>query len=316
MKLKNIVFMGTPEFAVPALELLSKTRFRPILCITQPDKPRGRKQKLQSPEIKTKALELEIPIIQPQDVNSADIISELKQLKPDIIITVAYGGYLKKEIRKLPEYGCINLHPSLLPKYRGAAPVNYTLFSGDKLTGNTIFKIVAKMDAGPVLYQRKVKIKENECYSSLYHRLSILGAEDILNVLESIEKDKTQLIKQDETQVTFSHKLTKDDLFVNWHQPAEKIWNKVRGLAEIPGAVASFRNERIKIIEVEIMDEPSDSISGTIAEVVKSRGIILTTLDKNILLKRVQPAGKKIMTSFAFSLGARIKKGEKFESGF
>ena len=316
MKLKNIVFMGTPEFAVPVLELLSKTRFRPILCITQPDKPKGRKQKLQAPEVKTKALELEIPIIQPDDVNSIDIISKLKQLNPDVIITAAYGGYLKKEIRKLPKQGCINLHPSLLPKYRGAAPVNYALFNGDKFTGNTVFKIVAKMDAGPVLFQREVKIKENECYSSLYHRLSILGAEDILNVLKSIEKDEIQLIKQDETQATFSHKLTKDDLFVSWDQPAEKIRNKVRGLAEIPGAAASFRNERIKIIEVEILDEMSGSIPGTIVEVVKNQGIILTALDKNILLKRVQPAGKKIMTSFAFSLGARIKKGEKFESGF
>ncbi len=316
MKLKNIVFMGTPMFSVPVLELLSKTRFRPILCITQPDKPKGRKQKLLPPEIKTKALELEIPVIQPDDVNSADIISKLKKLKPDIIITVAYGGYLKKEIRKLPKHGCINLHPSLLPKYRGAAPVNYALFSGDKFTGNTIFKIVAKMDAGPVLYQREVKINENECYSSLYHRLSILGAEDILNVLELIEKDEIQPIKQDETQVTFSHKLTKDDLLVNWDRPAEKIRNKVSGLAEVPGAVASFRNERIKIIEVEIMNETLDSIPGTIVEVVKNNGIILAASDKNILLKRVQPAGKKIMTSFAFSLGARIKKGEKFEGGF
>ena len=131
--------MGTPQFGVPTLELLSKTKYKPVLCITQPDRPKGRKQKLSSPEIKITAEKLEIPIIQPENVNDIETIKLLKKIEPDIIITVAYGGYLKKEIRKLSKFGCINLHPSLLPKYRGSAPINYTLLNGDKVGGNTIF---------------------------------------------------------------------------------------------------------------------------------------------------------------------------------
>ena len=308
--------MGTPQFAVPTLELLSKTQYCPVLCITQPDKPKGRKQKLLPPEVKIKAVRLGIPVIQPQDVNEPDIIAKLANLKPDIVITVAYGSYLKKAIRKLPVYGCINLHPSLLPKYRGAAPINYALFNGDTRTGVTVFKIVAKMDAGPVISQKETEILGDECYTKLSTRLAQMGAEEILKALKKIEKNGLLTTPQDHKSATFTHKLQKKDLIIDWNQPAGRIRNKVRGLAEIPGAVASFRKSRIKIIELEILKTNSGSVPGTIINIIKNQGIVITSGDFDVLLKRVQPAGKKIMTSHAFSLGARIKPEEKFENGF
>jgi len=307
--------MGTPEFAVPVLKALATTRFKPQLCITQPDRPKGRNRKLQPTPIKLAAQLHEIPIIQPEDVNSQETINKLLEIAPDIIITAAYGGYLKKEIRLLPTLGCINLHPSILPKYRGSAPVNYALFNGDDITGNSIFKIVAEMDAGPIIFQNKIKIEASDCYTSLYKKMSESGAKDIIKVLEDIELNGLITTKQDHSQATFSHKLLKEDFLLNWNDTTGNIQNRVRGLAEVPGITASFREKRIKIIEIEILDILSKEAPGSILDISKN-GIIVTTANKNILLKRLQPAGKNIMTAHAFSLGARIETGEKFENGF
>lgn len=315
MKIEKIVFMGTPDFAVPSLIALAETRFKPQLCITQPDRPKGRKRQLQPTPIKLAAQQLGIPVIQPEDVNSLETINKILEIAPDIIITAAYGGYLNKYLRLLPNFGCINLHPSLLPKYRGSAPINYALFKGDIITGNTIFKIVAKMDAGPIISQNKIEITNKDCYTSLYKKLSESGAEDIIQVLKDIEQNGLITNKQDHTKATFSQKLLRDDFLINWNNTAENIRNRVRGLAEVPGITASFREKRIKIIEVEILDIFSKKVPGSILEISK-KGIIVATTDKNILLKKVQPAGKNIMSSHAYSLGARIETEERFENGF
>lgn len=307
--------MGTPDFAVPTLKALAETRFKPQLCITQPDRPKGRKRKLQPTSVKLTAQQLEIPIIQPEDVNSLETINKVLEIAPDIIITAAYGGYLNKYLRLLPNFGCINLHPSLLPNYRGSAPINYALFNGEKVTGNTIFKIVAKMDAGPIISQNEIKIAEKDCYTSLYKKLSESGAKDIIKVLKDIEENGLVTQKQDHTKATFSHKLLKNDFLINWNDTAGNIRNRVRGLAEIPGITASFREKRIKIIEVKILETISKEASGSIIDISKN-GIIVASVDNNILLTKVQPAGKNIMTAHAFSLGARIETGEKFENGF
>lgn len=315
MKIEKIVFIGTPEFAVPCLLALAETRFKPQLCITQPDRPKGRKRILQPTPVKLAAQKLGIPVIQPEDINSLETINKILEIAPDIIVTVAYGGYLNKYLRLLPTFGCINLHPSLLPKYRGSAPINYALFKGDKITGNTIFKIVAKMDAGPIISQNKIEITESDCYTSLYKKLSESGAQDIINILKDIEKNGLITQKQDHAKATFSHKLSKNDFLINWNDAAENIRNRVRGLAEIPGITASFRAKRIKIIEVEILDIVSKEVPGTILDVSKN-GITVATADKNILLTKVQPAGKNIMTAHAFSLGARIDTEDRIENGF
>ncbi len=316
MNLKKVVFMGTPQFAVPTFVKLAASKFKPILCITQPDRPKGRNRKLAPTAIKEIAQQYDIPTIQPIDVNDENTISKLKKISPDIIVTVAYGGFLKKEIRKLPKFGCINLHPSLLPKYRGPSPVNFTLFNNDQITGNTVFKIVAKIDSGPIIFQNKTEISKNECYTKLLQRLSISGADDVIFVLKEIEKRGLITQKQDHSKATFTRKLQKQDFLLNWNNSAEFIRNRVRGLGETPGLIASFREKRFKLIEVKILKESSQKLAGTIIEVAKNEGIVVSTKTQKILLKKVQPSGKKIMSTHAFNLGAKLQIGEKLEDGF
>lgn len=315
MKIKKVIFMGTPEFGVPTLAKLAETRFKPILCITQPDRPKGRKRRLQPTEVKVKALELGIPLIQPEDVNEAEVLQQIRALEPDVIITVAYGGYLKKEIRKIAKFGAINLHPSLLPLHRGSAPMNFTLFSGDEVTGTTIFKIVAKMDAGPIIYQKKYDVMPNECFTSLYKRLSLAGADDVLHSLELLESGIEQQ-KQNHKLASFTSKIEKEDTFISFDITALNLQNKVRGLAEVPGAVASFREARIKIIEVEVLEETASAEAGSVSEFIKNVGLVVNCSDKQVLVTKVQPAGKKVMTTHAFQMGAQVKNGEKFGNGF
>jgi methionyl-tRNA formyltransferase len=308
--------MGTPEFGVPSLELMSESGYKPVLCISQPDRPKGRKKIMQPTPIKIKAEELGIKVAQPEDVNDSIFLEELEKLNPDIIVTVAYGGYLKKKIRKIPKFGCINLHPSLLPLYRGSAPINYALFNNDTKTGITIFKIIAKMDAGPIILQSETEILPEDNFTSLSKKLSIQGAKDIIKVLQLSELGKLQYLKQDNDFATFSNKIFKKDMLIDWNKPASDIRNLIRGLAEYPAATATFRGKRIKIIEVELKEKISNLPSGTILEVKKNIGILVSGNKKDILIKKVQPAGKKIMSAHAFNLGARINIGETFENGF
>ena len=285
--------MGTPEFGVPSLELMSESGYKPVLCISQPDRPKGRKKIMQPTPIKIKAEELGIKVAQPEDVNDSIFLEEFEKLNPDIIVTVAYGGYLKKKIRKIPKFGCINLHPSLLPLYRGSAPINYALFNNDTKTGITIFKIIAKMDAGPIILQSETEILPEDNFTSLSKKLSIQGAKDIIKVLQLSELGKLQYLKQDNDFATFSNKIFKKDMLIDWNKPASDIRNLIRGLAEYPAATATFRGKRIKIIEVELKEKISNLPSGTILEVKKNIGILVSGNKKDILIKKVQPAGKK-----------------------
>ena len=316
MEVKKTIFMGTSQFAVPTLEKLAETKYRHDLCVTQPDRPKGRNRKLQSPIVKHTADELDIPIIQPENINAENVIAKLKKINPDVIIVVAYGGYLKKTIRKIAKFGAINLHPSLLPKYRGAAPINYTLFNGDSATGNTIFKIVAKMDAGPILYQNKIEILPEDNYTTLYKKLSQLGAKDILETLKKIESDNIQPKQQNESEATYTEKIKKKDKLINWNNPAEKIFNQVRGLALKPGATASLREKRIKILEIDILKTKSQKEPGTFIKEIKNKGLVVATKDNDILIKKLQPAGKRVMNAYSYNLGARLQTGEHFANGF
>ena len=312
--MNNIIFMGTPEFAVPSLEILASKKYN-ILCISQPDKPKGRKRKLQATPIKEKALKLNIPVYQPDDCNDEEALQIVHKFNPDIIITVAYGGFLGKKLRQIPPYGCINLHPSLLPKYRGAAPINYALFNNESITGCTIFKLTAKMDAGPIIYQTTTKIKDNECSTELSSRLAVQGAENILHVVKLYESNQINPQKQQHDQATYCKKIEKNDTWINWDWNAQKILNYVRGLALKPGMIGSFRDQRIKLIAVKKLDAKSDKKAGEVLEISK-KGIVVSTIDYDLEIQKVQPAGKKVMDAFAFHLGARIQRGEQFKNGF
>lgn len=306
------IFMGTPQFAVPSLQRLAKTIHKPCLVITQPDRPKGRNRRLQPSSVKLSAQKLGIPVFQPEDINLPENLTKIAELQPDLIITVAYGGYLKKKVRNLPAYKAINLHPSLLPLYRGAAPINYALFNDDKKTGISIFQLTARMDAGPLLWQREIEIKEQDNYTTLSQRLAEEGANDLVLTVENLKQLYEKKVSQDESKATYSHKIEKQDRFIHWKSKRSKILNQIRGLAEIPGAVAGFRNKPIKLIEAELI--PGSGEPGSIIDINK-KGIIIAAEDGCLLIKRMQPAGKKIMTARAFDLGARIRSDEKFTDG-
>lgn len=311
----KIVFMGTPAFAVPTLKHLVQCGYRPLLCITQPDRPQGRKRRLAPPPVKMAAQEFGIEVIQPEDVNDQPTIERLQALQPDVVVTVAYGGYLKRQIRRLPRWGCLNLHPSLLPQYRGSAPLNFALFNGDAETGVSIFRIVAAMDAGPILRMRSTPIEPGECYTHLHDRLAEMGAHEMEHALRSLEDGTAEEQPQNHDLATFSHKLLREHFLIDWQTPGAALMGQVRGLAEVPGAVAQFRGNPVKIIELHPWEGESRKTPGTVLEVIKNRGIVIAGSDGNLLITRVQPAGKKIMTAHAFHLGARIDAGEAFTNG-
>ncbi len=310
MKIERIVFMGTPDFAVPTLKKITVNGYKPILCITQPDKKKGRNKKLLPPPIKIAAQELGIPVIQPENVNTPKVVEKILELNPQLIITVAYGGFIGKKLRNTPDFGAINLHPSLLPKYRGASPINYALFNGDETTGNTVFKLIAKMDAGPIIYQKRIPIEKFDNYTTLSKKLAEQGADDILNVLMLLENGNYNLKPQDDKLATYTKKIEKSDLILNFNENANKIVNKIRGLALKPAGYIIFKNKKLNILDAEKTFEKSDKPPYTITDIIKNVGLKVATKDYDIIIKSVQPAGKKIMNAFAFNLGARLKKGD------
>jgi len=309
------IFIGTPDFAVPALQKLTDTRFRPELIITQPARPQGRRLKIVPSPVKQAAESSGFTVIEPESIKDPEVFKRLERLEPDIIITVAYGGFLPENILSLPPHGCINIHPSLLPEYRGATPINHALFDGKRYTGLTIAKMVTRMDSGPVLLQKEVPVRDEDNYTSLSERLANIGAELLIETLTKLERGEIKEEKQNESDATYCYKLKKEDMLLNWNTRAIDIHNRVRGLALEPGAITFFRGRRIKVMETELLDEPKNREPGVISDVIKKRGIVVSTRDKRIILTRVQPAGKRIMTAFEFNLGARIETGECFNSG-
>ncbi|MCB5230121.1 MAG: methionyl-tRNA formyltransferase [Candidatus Cloacimonas sp.] len=311
--IKRVVYFGTPEFAVPPLERLINSKFKPLLVVTQPDRQQGRKLKLMPPPVKVLAQEHSIEVAQPESLKEPSIIAKLTELKPDIIVTAAYGGFLTKNILELPRLGCVNLHPSLLPKYRGATPINKALFEGDTITGNTIFKMTPRMDDGPILLQKKLHIDEKDNYTTLSDKLSLEGGDLLLELLERLEKSEITPVEQNDKEASYCYKINKSDTIIDWALDAKEIQRLVRGLALIPGAVTTFRERPLKIMEVEPVELDSGQPAGTIIEIEKTKdgGFIVACGKDSLKIKQVQAAGKRIMGSFEYNLGARLEIGER-----
>lgn len=311
--LNRIVFLGSSAFAVPALQkLLGSDKFRPLAVITQPDKPGGRRLQLTTTPVKTLALEHDLELFQPEDINTPASVEYLINLKPDILITAAYGQKLKKAVRETALHGAINLHPSLLPELRGAAPVPFALWQGLNRTGVTIFKLTSRMDAGPIYYQKPLYIFPVENATELSSRLAYIGSMCLLQFLTEYSKQLWQPFEQDESKATYCRKLEKQDFLLDWKLPAEQIHNQIRALSLTPGAHTFSRGKQLKILEAEVTDGNSDAQPGNITDFAKNSGFIVQTGDKQLLIKQVQPAGKQIMSAWAFHVGARFCLGEVF----
>ncbi len=311
--LNRIVFLGSSSFAVPSLQkLIESERFRPLAVITQPDRPGGRKLQMTPTPIKTLALEHGLGLFQPEDINSPDSVKYLQNLTPDLLITVSYGQKLKKAVRESALQGAINLHPSLLPELRGAAPIPFALWQGADRTGITIYKLSSRMDAGPVLYQKQLYIFPGENATDLTSRLAYIGSKCLLEYLNKWSELPWEPVEQDESKATYCRKLEKDDLSLDFTKPAQQLQNQIRALSLSPGAYGSIIGKQLKILEADVLDENSDLPAGSITALQKNVGIVVQTGDKQLLLKQVQPACKQIMSAWAYQIGARLSIGEIF----
>ena len=286
---KRIVFMGTPEFAVPVLNELIKN-YNVVLVVSQPDREKDRKGNLLMTPTKKLAIDYNIDVYQPTKIKEE--YEKILKYKPDIIITCAYGQILPNEILNYPKYGCINVHGSLLPKYRGGAPIHHAIINGEKETGITIMYMDSKMDSGDIIYQSKIEIGDNDNLDKIYKEMSFLGARTLLEILPQIFEGTNSRIKQDETLVSFGLNITKEEEKIDFNQSSLRIHNKIRGLSSIPGAYALINDKRMKIYESKLTDIPSKNVPGTIVKIDKN-GILVSTNDKDIIITDIKLEGKK-----------------------
>lgn len=305
----KIVFMGTPEFAIPCLERLINSNDEVIGVFTQPDKPKGRGYKLQQPPIKVLALKNKIEVFQPNSLKSSESFNIINELSPDLIIVVAYGKILPKEILKLPKYGCINVHASLLPKYRGAAPIQWSIINGEKTTGVTTMYMSEGLDTGDMLKKAKINILQNETAGQLHDKLSKMGADLLLETINDLKNNKLKPEKQNDNESSYAPMLTQENSIINWEDNAENVHNFIRGLNPWPVAKTTLNGKKIKIYSSSIL-ECYDCLPGEIVSL--SPLIVGCNNNTAIIVDELQLEGKKRMSSRDFLNGKKIELGSFF----
>lgn len=311
----DIIFMGTPDFAVPSLEQLHKSKEIEVKAVvTQPDRPRGRGQKLQPSPVKRKALKLGLKVFQEKDVNQVEFIEELKRLNPDAVVVVAFGQKLGRELLNLTRFGCINLHASLLPEYRGASPIHQAIIDGRNESGVTTMFMDEGWDTGDIIYQKKVEIKRTDTVGTLHDRLAVVGAELLVKTILDIEKGIAPRIKQDEGLATYASKIDKETGRINWNNTAEDIFNLVRGVNPWPGAFTTHRGKLLKVWWVIPLKatKAENAEPGEIVATGEEEGLVVKTGQGLVKIEKLQLAGRRKMSVKDFLRGYNIEKGEKF----
>lgn len=301
----KVVFMGTPDFAVPSLEAMIEN-FQVCAVLTQPDKPKGRGKKLSMSPVKETALLHDIPVYQPVILKKDEEVKKIiKEINPDFIVVVAYGQILTKEILDIPRYGCINLHASLLPKYRGAAPLNWAIIKGEQVSGNTTMLMDVGLDTGDMLLKSEVKILNNMTAGELHDILMVDGAELLVRTLNAIEKNEIEPIKQGDTTSIYASMLNKDMSVIDWNTDAKEIHNFIRGLNPWPIAYTAFGDKTMKIYKSEVLEKKVDAEPGKILKVSKD-GIEVACKNNSLLINLVQFPGKKAMEIGEYIKGNKI----------
>ena len=308
----RIIFFGSDDFAVHHLEHLLKAGYEVLACVTGPDKPQGRGMKTVMSPIKQIALGQRIPCLQPLTLKDKNIVDELRSYHVDIFVVVAFGRLLTQEVLDIPKMLCMNVHGSLLPQYRGAAPVNWAILNGDKHTGVTIQKMALSLDAGDIIAQEVMRIEDAENASQLRQRMALVGSKLLVKVLQSNPEGRFPLRSQDEAQVTYAPKLTKEMGIIDWKKSARSIVDQVRGLQPWPGAHTFYNGKILKIIQAYISTEGKmDFGPGQVIKVGKD-GIHVACADKAVLIKEVQPEAGKMMSAQSFVAGYKIKVTDTF----
>ncbi len=315
----RLVFAGTPDFAIPALRELDNAGHDIAAVITRPDRPRGRGQKMQPTPVKRAALEHDLPVLQPESINSPEFTDDLRELEPELGVVVAYGDILRRPVLELPERGFINLHASALPAYRGAAPLNWAIINGETSTGVTVIRMVEKMDAGPILAQETAPIEPDDTAGDLHDRLADLGARVLREVVDNMEAgNPPEERPQDDSQASYAPMLSGDDRDIDWSSPAGEVRNLVRGLTPWPGSRATLRTEK----EGEIGIRPLDMVADEDEESVEPPGTVLRTGDDGLVVQtgrgtvtitKLKPAGGRAMPAADFLNGHDVQPGDRFE---
>ncbi len=301
----NLIFMGTPAFAVPSLERLHESRHKVVLVVTQPDKPSGRGKKLKKSEVKEKAEELGLEIFQPDKIKKEENIEVLKSYKPDAIVVVAYGQILSKDILNLPRLGCINVHASLLPKLRGAAPINWAIINGETKTGITTMLMDEGLDTGDMLLKTEVEIDENMNVGDLHDILMHKGADLLLETLEKLEKNELSPQKQDDSLSSYAPMINKEDRKIKWKLTAKDIHNLIRGLSPWPTAYFTMDEDTVKVYKASYINDDSDYQPGYVIKANKE-GIFVKAGEGAVILKEIQMPGKNKMPVEAFLRGNKF----------
>lgn len=304
----KIVFMGTPDFAVPTLQALFSKGYSIELVITQKDKPKGRGKKVQYTPVKEKALELGLEVYQPDSVNDIESIDKIRSINPDFIVVVAYGQILRKDILEIPKYGCYNVHASLLPKYRGAAPINWVIINGEKETGVTIMEMEEGLDSGDIVLCKSISINSDDDAPSIHDKLSILGGDLIIEALEGIKDGILTKTSQNHSLSTYASMLDKNMGRINWSDKGENIINLVKGLKPWPSAYTQYKDEIVKIHKASLIDKVKE---GNIGEIIKvdNKGIYVNAQDKTVILEEIQFPGKKKLKVEEYLRGNSIEQG-------
>lgn len=307
----KIVFFGTAGFAVPSLKALAGSDHKVLLVVTQPDRKKGRHLHLTPPPVKEIATGLNIPVYQPQDVSAADSLEKLKALDADLFVVAAFGQLFKKVALAIPKKFAINLHASLLPKYRGAAPINWAIINGEKTTGVSVFRLDEKMDAGDIILDKEVDIKEEDNAVTLGEKLSEAGAGILVEAINLIEKNKTSFRRQDASKVSLAPKLKKSNGLLDWSQTAIKLHNMARGLLPWPGTFTVFGGKTIKLLETKAIDfKEKGRQPGEIIKIDPGLGILVKAGSGCLAIQRLQFEGSRPMQFEEFLRGHALKIGD------
>lgn len=305
--------MGTPAFSVPVLEGLIEAGYDLLAVVTQPDRPVGRKKVITPPPVKEAALKHHLLVLQPEKISGSPEMEKVIELAPDIIVTAAFGQFLPEKILQAPTFGAINVHASLLPKYRGGAPVHYSIINGEKETGVTIMEMVKKMDAGDILAQKAIPITKNDDVGTMFDRLSAVGKELLLETLPKILAKEITPIPQDEAQVTFSPNITREQEQIDWNKTAVEVDNQVRGMRPWPTAFTTYKESNWKLWEVTPLTETTTAAAGTVVKRTKKELWLACGKGTILAVNVLQPSGKGKLSvqDFLNGVGKTVAESDK-----
>ena len=306
----RIVFMGTPDFACPSLVSLAKSEDQVVGVFTQPDRPQGRGLTMHESPVKATAQEFGIPVFQPEKLNHDEALSVLQELHPHLIVVVAYGQILSERVLHIPKHQCINVHASLLPKYRGAAPINGAIIRGETETGITTMLMSKGLDAGDILLQRSIPIGSRESAGELHDRLAVLGAETLRATVLQWKEGAVTPRKQNEAEATFAPSLKKEDGRLDWSKSAHDLYNQVRGMDPWPGSITTIEGKMLRALRADCLEEHTADKPGTILR-ADEKGIIVATGEGALALLEVQLQGKKRLPVADFLRGKKVTPGTK-----